>query len=58
MRYIFLAWGYVKWATGSLRPGGATYYYLVGGEIRRIRFWGRWSNETSLDHYIQKAMSA
>jgi hypothetical protein len=42
----------------SLRAGGATYCFLQGVEVSRLRFWGRWSSEKSLEHYVQEAMAA
>lgn len=38
---------------GSLRAGGATYYFNEEEDMGRLRLWGRWSNLQSLEHYIQ-----
>jgi hypothetical protein len=39
----------------SARAGGATHFYLSGIDPSRLRFWGRWAAESSLNHYIQEA---
>ena len=41
----------------SLRAGGATYMYLEGLEVNRLRLAGRWKCVNSLEHYIQEAAS-
>lgn len=41
-----------------LRPGGTTFYFTGGIEPNRLLFWGRWSSEKSLRHYIQESISA
>jgi hypothetical protein len=40
-----------------LRAGGATYLFMQGTPIDRIKFLGRWKALHSLEHYIQEAMS-
>ena len=39
----------------GLRAGGATYLYMAGVAIDRLRFVGRWRVLSSLEHYIQEA---
>ena len=41
----------------SLRAGGATHLFLSGVPLDRIKFAGRWKVLSSLEHYIQEAMS-
>eukprot|EP00438_Fugacium_kawagutii_P028453 Skav206777 [mRNA] locus=scaffold1075:46207:47355:+ [translate_table: standard] len=45
----------VKLSPASLRAGGATWMLDEGVEVSRIRFQGRWSNQRSLEHYLQVA---
>ena len=45
----------LRFSPASLRAGGATWMVDSGFEINRIRFWGRWANLRSLEHYIQVA---
>lgn len=40
----------------SLRPGGTTFYFLLGIPIANIRYLGRWRSETSLSFYVQEVM--
>ena len=42
---------------GSLRPGGTTYYHIMGKHISDLKYLGRWRSETSLAIYIQEAMA-
>jgi hypothetical protein len=42
----------------SLRPGGATWFYSHGVDPPRLKFWGRWASERSLNHYVQEAVAA
>ncbi len=46
-----------KFTPGSLRPGGATFFFGEGTPINVLRFLGRWTVEKSLEHYIQQAMA-
>ena len=46
-----------KFTLGSLRAGGATFLYIQGMEIARIKFRGRWRSEGALACYIQEATS-
>ena len=47
--------GNMKLSPASLRAGGATWMLDEQVEIPRIRFYGRWSNLRSLEHYLQVA---
>ena len=42
---------------GCLRPGGATLAYLEGASVSDLKYRGRWRVESSLEVYIQEAMS-
>ena len=42
---------------GCLRPGGATRSFLEGSSISTLKYRGRWRQESSLEVYIQEAMS-
>ena len=42
---------------GCLRAGGATAAYLNGVALNDLKFRGRWRQETSLEIYVQEAMS-
>jgi len=44
--------------TSSLRAGGATWMFVRGTEISRLKFYGRWASEKTLAHYVQEAVSA
>ena len=39
---------------GCFRAGGATFAFLTGCGISRIRIRGRWTSERTLEHYIQE----
>ena len=41
----------------SLRPGGATQFFLDEVPVDRIKFLGGWSNIRTLEHYIQEAVA-
>ena len=41
----------------GLRPGGCTHYFLDGVAVATLRFLGRWASDSSLNCYIQEAMS-
>jgi hypothetical protein len=43
---------------GSLRSGGATAFFLATKNVPALRITGRWSNERSLEVYVQEAMCA
>ena len=40
-----------------LRPGGTTFFFNLGIEPPRVKFWGRWASERSLNHYIQESIA-
>ena len=42
---------------GSLRPGGATLAFMSGSTVSELKYRGRWKVESSLEVYIQEAMS-
>ena len=42
---------------GCLRPGGATRAFLEGASVSSLKYRGRWRQESSLEVYIQEAMS-
>ena len=41
----------------SLRTGGATAYLLAGVAVYRLRFWGRWKDPRTLEHYAQETVA-
>ena len=41
----------------SLRAGGASHLHVMGMEISRLKFRGRWASERTLGHYVQLALS-
>ena len=41
----------------SLRAGGATYMFVDGMEVARLRLLGRWKCVNTLEHYVQEAAS-
>jgi hypothetical protein len=43
---------------GGLRAGGATYHFQVHRNLGTLQFLGRWRNATSMQHYLQEAVSA
>ena len=53
-----LGLGSIGFTLGSLRPGGSTWYYILGREIAYIKLLGRWASETSMTCYIQEAMAS
>lgn len=46
-----------KSTPGGLRSGGATYHMLNGEAKERLLGFGRWKSNTSLNIYLQEAMS-
>lgn len=42
----------------SSRPGGTTYYFMMGATTGQLRNWGRWKTEQSCSVYIQEAMAS
>ena len=48
----------LKLTLGSLRPGGATHFFMSGTPVSTLQYMGRWSNEKSLRCYIQEAVAA
>jgi len=42
----------------SLRAGGATHLFRVTQDITAVRWRGRWTNERSLEHYLQEMAAA
>ena len=49
--------GHLGLTPASGRTGGATHHYVMGVEIARLKFMGRWASIDSLAHYIQEALS-
>lgn len=47
-----------KFVLGSLRAGGATFFFAQGVEPGRLKYWGRWASEHSTAHYLQEASAA
>ena len=43
---------------GCLRPGGASHFLIQGYDTGRLQFLGRWRSLTSLQAYLQEAMSS
>ena len=41
----------------SLRAGGATYLFMHGVDPPRLKFYGRWSSERTLAHYLQESVT-
>jgi hypothetical protein len=41
----------------SLRAGGATYMFMYNVDPSRIKYYGRWSSERSLGHYLQESLT-
>ena len=41
----------------SLRAGGASHLHMIGLEVSRLKFRGRWCSERSLGHYLQVALA-
>ena len=58
-KQLMAALGLKDWKLlpSSLRPGGASWYFVGGVEPGRLKFWGRWASERSLGHYIQESMA-
>ena len=52
-----LGWARLPLTPGCLRPGGATEAFLEGDSISSLKYRGRWRVESSLEVYIQEAMS-
>jgi hypothetical protein len=52
-----LGCGGLRLTPGCLRPGGTTLLFIEGQDIARIQFLGRWAALSSLQCYIQEAMS-
>ncbi len=43
---------------GSLRAGGATWFFMVGKDIGWLQFRGRWAVPGTLAHYLQEGLAA
>ena len=54
---LHLGLGRLGLTPGSLRPGGATHVFMSGSSISDLKYRGRWRVESSLEVYIQEAMS-
>lgn len=52
-----LGLGRIGFTLGSFRPGGTTCMFLLGQDVPRIKYAGRWSSESSLLCYIQECMA-
>ena len=52
-----LGWERIPLTPGCLRPGGATEQFLHGATVSVLKYAGRWRVESSLEVYIQEAMS-
>ena len=52
-----LGWARLPLTPGCLRPGGATDQFLRGATVSVLKYAGRWRVESSLEVYIQEAMS-
>ena len=52
-----LGWERLPLTPGSLRPGGATEQFMAGASVSVLKYAGRWRVESSLEVYIQEAMS-
>ena len=52
-----LGFQHVGYKPSSLRPGGATWFYSQNIDPPRLKFWGRWASEKSLNHYLQEAIA-
>lgn len=52
-----LGWEALKINLGSLRPGGATHYLLMGDSVQIIQHMGRWASEHSLHVYLQECIA-
>ena len=48
---------HLKLGPGSLRPGGTTHQFRAGISVARLKFWGRWASESSLNVYVQECMA-
>jgi len=42
---------------GSLRPGGTTHLFILGAEVPRLQFLGRWRSQATLSSYVQEVMA-
>lgn len=42
----------------SIRRGGATHDYLVGGDVSQTQFRGRWAHHSTMRTYVQSARAA
>ena len=40
----------------TLRPGGATYDYMLHQNVGRLRWRGLWKQERTLEHYLHEGM--
>ena len=47
----------IGFSKGSLRAGGAAYFYRSGKPVDWIRFRGRWKSQDTLEHYVQVGTS-
>ncbi len=45
----------LKFTPAGLRAGGATFLYVGGISVNRLRLVGRWRVVSSLEHYVQEA---
>ena len=45
----------LKFTPAGLRASGATYLYVGGISVNRLRLVGRWRVVSSLEHYVQEA---
>ena len=60
LRFLFcrLKLETMPFTSACLRAGGATYWFNRGVKVHRLKCWGRWASERSLNHYLQEAYSA
>ena len=47
----------MNFVPSSLRAGGATWMFMKQVEPPRLKFYGRWSSERTLNHYLQESVA-
>ena len=45
-----------KLSFSTLRPGGATFDYMLHQNVGRLRWRGLWKQERTLEHYLHEGM--